>query len=376
MTLFGEAEKPRNNDDGGSGRRLIVETDGGSRGNPGHAGYGALVRDPETGKVLAEKAEYLGKVSNNVAEYSGLVAGLELALQHDPDALIHVKMDSKLVVEQMSGRWKIKHADMRALATKARSVVDPRRVTYEWIPREINTDADRLSNEAMDAGEAGVEWKSSGTLMSGGPEPLQEPAGVEPEPLETSSEAPPEITPEEEPELGPAPITTPMPIIVDRDPEPFYEQPDPLVEEFAQPAEPAAPALPSGRLHHIELWVEDFAEARTSLGWIFERLGYQRKNEWESGASWQGAVGYIVLESGPDVTPGRHERKRPGMNHLAFWAGPPSLVDAIVRDAPEYGWKLMYEDQHPYAGGSGHYAAYLENEGGFEVELVATPDSA
>ncbi|GAB3527300.1 reverse transcriptase-like protein [Arthrobacter monumenti] len=376
MTLFGEAEKSGNNDDGGSGRRLIVETDGGSRGNPGHAGYGALVRDPDTGKVLAEKAEYLGKVSNNVAEYSGLVAGLELALQQDPDALIHVKMDSKLVVEQMSGRWKIKHADMRALATKARSVVDPRRVTYEWIPREVNTDADRLSNEAMDAGEAGVEWKSSGTLMAGGPEPVEEPAGVEPEPAETPSEAPAETTPEEEPELGPAPITTPMPIIVDRDPEPFYEQPDPLVEEFAQPAEPAAPALPSGRLHHIELWVEDFAEARTSLGWIFERLGYQRKNEWESGASWQGAVGYIVLESGPDVTPGRHERKRPGMNHLAFWAGPPSLVDAIVRDAPEYGWKLMYEDQHPYAGGSGHYAAYLENEGGFEVELVATPDSA
>lgn len=388
MTLFGEADKPGNTDDGGSGRRLIVETDGGSRGNPGHAGYGALVRDPDTGKVLAEKAEYLGKVSNNVAEYSGLVAGLKLALEHDPDALIHVKMDSKLVVEQMSGRWKIKHADMRALATRARSVVDPQRVTYEWIPREINEDADRLSNEAMDAGEAGVEWKSSGNLLADDPEPVEEPVEDSAdtpsdtlttgdlEPNDTTSEAPSGTTPEEEPDLGPAPTTSPMPIIVDRDPEPFYEQPDPLVEEFAQPAEAAAPPLPSGRLHHIELWVEDFAEARSSLGWIFERLGYQRKNEWESGASWQGAVGYIVLESGPDVAPGRHERKRPGMNHLAFWAGPPSLVDAIVRDAPEYGWKLMYEDQHPYAGGSGHYAAYLENAGGFEVELVATADSA
>ncbi len=329
--------------DAHSGDLLVVETDGGSRGNPGHAGYGALVRDPDSGRILAETAEYLGVVSNNVAEYSGLVAGLQLALAQDPDARIHVKMDSKLAVEQMTGRWKIKHEDMRKLATKARSIVDPQRVTYEWIPREENQDADRLSNEAMDAGEAGEQWVPS----------------------------PP-------PDLSPEPTTSPMPIIVDRDPELFVETEAPAETQAAAPAAPAAPsepvvaAPPTGRVHHIELWVEDFAEARRSLGWIFEQLDYQRKNEWESGASWQGAVGYIVLESGPDVTPGRHERKRPGLNHLAFWAGPPSAVDAMVADAPAYGWTLMFEDLHPYAGGSGHYAAYLENEAGFEVELVAT----
>ncbi|MFC3299440.1 reverse transcriptase-like protein [Arthrobacter agilis] len=143
----------------GAPQRLIVEADGGSRGNPGHAGYGALVRDPDTGRILVEKAAYIGKASNNVAEYSGLVSGLELAREINPEASVHVKMDSKLVVEQMSGRWQIKHADMRVLAGKARTVMNPRQVTYEWIPRERNKDADRLSNEAMDAGMAGVPWK-------------------------------------------------------------------------------------------------------------------------------------------------------------------------------------------------------------------------
>ncbi|QTE28436.1 bifunctional RNase H/acid phosphatase [Pengzhenrongella sicca] len=131
-------------------RRLVVETDGGSRGNPGPAGYGALVRDPGSGTVLAERADYLGIVSNNVAEYSGLVAGLRAAAEIDPDALIDVRMDSRLVVEQMSGRWKIKHADMQRLAAQARAVVPPERVTYTWIPRAENADADALANEAMD----------------------------------------------------------------------------------------------------------------------------------------------------------------------------------------------------------------------------------
>ncbi|WP_442864245.1 reverse transcriptase-like protein [Arthrobacter sp. ATA002] len=149
----------------GSARRtLIVEADGGSRGNPGHAGYGALVRDPDTGAILAEKAEYIGKASNNVAEYSGLLAALEMAHDIDPDCWILAKMDSKLVVEQMSGRWKIKHEDMQRLAAKARGIVNPRRVKYQWIPRELNKDADRLSNEAMDAGIAGVPWVHKGGL--------------------------------------------------------------------------------------------------------------------------------------------------------------------------------------------------------------------
>ncbi|MFB7505441.1 bifunctional RNase H/acid phosphatase [Streptomyces broussonetiae] len=133
-------------------REFIVEADGGSRGNPGPAGYGAVVSDAATGEILAEEAEFLGVVTNNVAEYRGLLAGLRAAHALDPGAAVHVRMDSKLVVEQMSGRWKIKHPDMKPLATQARAVFPPDQVTYEWIPREQNKHADRLANEAMDAG--------------------------------------------------------------------------------------------------------------------------------------------------------------------------------------------------------------------------------
>jgi broad specificity phosphatase PhoE/ribonuclease HI len=136
-------------------RRLIVEADGGSRGNPGVAGFGALVRDATTGAVLLERAEPLGLASNNVAEYAGLLAGLEGALRLDPAPDVEVRMDSKLVVEQMSGRWKIKHEDMKRLAGECQSVVrrilaGGGRVRYTWIPREQNKAADALSNHAMD----------------------------------------------------------------------------------------------------------------------------------------------------------------------------------------------------------------------------------
>ncbi|MEW1953043.1 reverse transcriptase-like protein [Terrabacter sp. NPDC080008] len=140
---------------GGGARRLVVEADGGSRGNPGVAGYGALVRDAATGRVLVELAEPLGTASNNVAEYSGLLAGLRAVLDIDAGARVRVRMDSKLVVEQMSGRWKIKHEDMRRLALEARELCTQisragGSVDFEWIPREKNKDADALSNDAMD----------------------------------------------------------------------------------------------------------------------------------------------------------------------------------------------------------------------------------
>ncbi|MGW2284171.1 bifunctional RNase H/acid phosphatase [Streptomyces phaeochromogenes] len=152
-------------------RELIVEADGGSRGNPGPAGYGAVVIDAATGETLAEAAEYLGVTTNNVAEYSGLVAGLRAARDLDPTATVRVRMDSKLVVEQMSGRWQIKHPAMRPLAAEARSILPPDRVTYEWIPRAENKHADRLANEAMDAGKRGEQWspsQSTADLDAGG----------------------------------------------------------------------------------------------------------------------------------------------------------------------------------------------------------------
>ncbi|MFF0206642.1 bifunctional RNase H/acid phosphatase [Streptomyces althioticus] len=139
-------------------REFVVEADGGSRGNPGPAGYGAVVSDAATGETLAEAAEYIGVATNNVAEYRGLLAGLRAARELDPDARVRVRMDSKLVVEQMSGRWKIKHPAMKPLAAEAATVFPPDRVTYEWIPRERNTHADRLANEAMDAGRRGEQW--------------------------------------------------------------------------------------------------------------------------------------------------------------------------------------------------------------------------
>jgi ribonuclease H / adenosylcobalamin/alpha-ribazole phosphatase len=133
-------------------RRLIIQADGGSRGNPGPAGYGAVVLDAVTGEVLAEVNEAIGYATNNVAEYSGLVAGLRAAVKLAPGATAEVRMDSKLVVEQMSGRWKIKHPDLRPLAAEASRVARALgQVTYTWVPRERNTHADRLANEAMDA---------------------------------------------------------------------------------------------------------------------------------------------------------------------------------------------------------------------------------
>lgn len=145
-------------------RRLIVEADGGSRGNPGPAGYGALVRDAVSGTVLAEVAEAIGVATNNVAEYGGLIAGLTAAARLDPEATVDVRMDSKLVVEQMSGRWKVKHPDMIPLARQARELAAGfARVSYEWVPRERNKHADRLANEAMDAAARGESWGVSST---------------------------------------------------------------------------------------------------------------------------------------------------------------------------------------------------------------------
>jgi len=133
---------------------LIVAADGGSRGNPGPAGYGAVVLDAATGEVLAELRESIGRATNNVAEYCGLLAGLREAARIAPGAAVQVRMDSRLVVEQMSGRWKIKHPALLPLAEAARAAaasLGP--VTYSWVPRERNAHADRLANEAMDAGE-------------------------------------------------------------------------------------------------------------------------------------------------------------------------------------------------------------------------------
>ncbi|MET8269294.1 MULTISPECIES: bifunctional RNase H/acid phosphatase [unclassified Streptomyces] len=164
-------------------RQFVIEADGGSRGNPGPAGYGAVVIDPVTGETLAEAAEYIGVATNNVAEYRGLIAGLKAAKALVPDASaegalqVRVRMDSKLVVEQMSGRWKIKHPDMKPLAAEAARILPASAVTYEWIPREKNKHADRLANEAMDAGKRGKQWEPSASTAALDLPPVSGPPG-------------------------------------------------------------------------------------------------------------------------------------------------------------------------------------------------------
>ncbi|MFI6595181.1 bifunctional RNase H/acid phosphatase [Nonomuraea sp. NPDC050536] len=145
----------------------VVEADGGSRGNPGPAGYGAVVKDSVDGQVLAEAAEAIGIATNNVAEYRGLIAGLREVLRLGGEgAPVAVRMDSKLVVEQMAGRWKIKNEGLRPLALEARDLATRLRVTeWTWIPRERNKHADRLANEAMDAAAKGLVWKAGGSAV-------------------------------------------------------------------------------------------------------------------------------------------------------------------------------------------------------------------
>jgi probable phosphoglycerate mutase len=133
-----------------SGLHVVVEADGGSRGNPGPAGYGAVVIEAATGQVLLERYASLGITTNNVAEYTGLIAGLRAALELNATQ-VDVRMDSKLVVEQMSGRWQIKNPGLRPLAAEAAALVTRfAAVTFEWIPRERNKAADALANRAMD----------------------------------------------------------------------------------------------------------------------------------------------------------------------------------------------------------------------------------
>ena len=132
-------------------RHFIVTADGGARSNPvGPAAYGAVVY--ENNEVVKELSASIGVASNNVAEYSGLIAGLKAVNEIDPGATILVKMDSKLVVEQMSGRWKVKHPNMQKLVKEAFAAHDPTLVSYQWIPREENSHADSILNDVLDSG--------------------------------------------------------------------------------------------------------------------------------------------------------------------------------------------------------------------------------
>ncbi len=173
---------------------MVIEADGGSRGNPGPAGYGAVVRDPETGEVLAERSESIGTATNNVAEYRGLIAGLEAAAELGA-AEVEARMDSKLVVEQMCGRWQIKHPGLRPLAAQAAGLVSRfAAVRFTWVPRERNRHADVLANAAMDAAASGAapaaaaaEAREATVVRATGTDPATTPASWEPRPTEEAT---------------------------------------------------------------------------------------------------------------------------------------------------------------------------------------------
>jgi catechol 2,3-dioxygenase-like lactoylglutathione lyase family enzyme len=129
-----------------------------------------------------------------------------------------------------------------------------------------------------------------------------------------------------------------------------------------------------GTLHHIEVWVNNLDRAVASWGWLLTELGYEEYQDWPGGRSWKAGHTYIVFEQSPARTASRHDRLRPGVNHLAFHLASRAQADKLATAAPGHGWRLMFADRHPYAGGEQHYAAYLENADGFEVELVAPDD--
>lgn len=159
----------------GAVMKLIIEADGGSRGNPGMSGAGAVVIEESSGKILREISEAVGIATNNVAEYSAVIFALEAAFEIDPAAEILIRMDSKLVVEQMSGRWKIKHPDMISLGARVQQLIAGKQVKFVWIPREENSLADALANKAMDgepAAAAAVEFNQSAPSSIRAPKPL------------------------------------------------------------------------------------------------------------------------------------------------------------------------------------------------------------
>jgi catechol 2,3-dioxygenase-like lactoylglutathione lyase family enzyme len=144
----------------------------------------------------------------------------------------------------------------------------------------------------------------------------------------------------------------------------------PVSAPMAAAPVPQRPNL-AGMIHHVELWVPDLDRAIVSWGWLLGALGYRLYQDWPGGRSWGAGNSYIVVEQSPARTASRHDRLRPGLNHLAFFAADRAHVDELVAEALLHGWKLMFSDKHPYAGGEHHYAAYLENYDGYEVELVA-----
>jgi ribonuclease HI len=153
-------------------RHLIAHSDGGARGNPGPAGYGVVIKD-ESGRKVAALSEYLGHQTNNFAEYQGLIAALEYAIEHGPKALKLIS-DSELLVRQIKGIYKVKNATLKDLHGRAKELI----AQLDWFSighalREQNQEADRLANEAMDKGMGRHKDNGARALMPASAAPRQ-----------------------------------------------------------------------------------------------------------------------------------------------------------------------------------------------------------
>jgi hypothetical protein len=126
-----------------------------------------------------------------------------------------------------------------------------------------------------------------------------------------------------------------------------------------------------GDLHHIEIWVPSLSRSTASMGWLLEALGYVAFQSWEHGRSWRLGETYVVIEQSPAMMAEAYDRHLPGLNHLAFHCGTRHACDRLVTESQDHGWTLLFPEQHPNAGGPDHYAGFIADSDGFEIELVA-----
>ena len=123
--------------------------------------------------------------------------------------------------------------------------------------------------------------------------------------------------------------------------------------------------------HHVELWVADLDAVRAEWRWALDRLGFTFESKWADGETWSAGDAYLTLTASPNLSESVHDRRRAGVNHLAFHGGDRAAVDAFMAEAPEHGWHPLYAERYPHAGGVLHYAGWLENATGFKIEVVA-----
>ncbi|GAA3902779.1 VOC family protein [Microbacterium invictum] len=124
-------------------------------------------------------------------------------------------------------------------------------------------------------------------------------------------------------------------------------------------------------IHHVEIWIADLDQTRREWGWLLERLGFERGPDWADGSTWAAGGSYVTFTTSPNLAAAPHDRRRPGLNHLALWGGTRAEVDAVMMDAGSHGWTPLYHERYPHAGGPDHYAGWLENSAGFKAEIVA-----